>query len=55
MFKRFYPDEDVASAYEIPYDTLYQKGIRGVIFDIDNTLVPHDAPADGEPGVYLPI
>ena len=47
MFKRFYPDEDVASAYEIPYDTLYQKGIRGVIFDIDNTLGPHDAPADG--------
>lgn len=46
MFDRFYPDEDVASAYDIPYDALYQKGIRGVIFDVDNTLVPHDAPAD---------
>ena len=46
MFNRFYPDEDVASAYGIPYDALYKKGIRGVIFDVDNTLVPHDAPAD---------
>ena len=46
MFNRFYPDEDVASAYDIPYDALYKKGIRGVIFDVDNTLVPHDAPAD---------
>ena len=56
MFNRFYPDEDVASAYDIPYDALYKKGIRGVIFDVDNTLVPHDAPADerakgGKPGV----
>lgn len=46
MFERFYPDEDVASAYVVPYDTLYQEGIRGVIFDVDNTLVPHGAPAD---------
>lgn len=36
----------MASAYDIPYDALYKKGIRGVIFDVDNTLVPHDAPAD---------
>lgn len=46
MFEKFYPDEDVASAYVIPYDILFEKGIRGVIFDIDNTLVPHGAPAD---------
>ena len=46
MFNRFYPDEDVASAYDIPYDALYKEGVRGVIFDVDNTLVPHDAPAD---------
>ena len=25
---------------------LYERGIRGVIFDVDNTLVPHGAPAD---------
>lgn len=31
MFNRFYPDEDVASAYDIPYDALYREGVRGVI------------------------
>ena len=25
---------------------MYEEGYRGVIFDIDNTLVPHGAPAD---------
>lgn len=42
----FYPDEYVPSAYRIDYEKLYQSGIRGLIFDIDNTLVPHGAPAD---------
>lgn len=46
MFQRFYPDSYVDSAYEIDYEALYGKGYRGVIFDIDNTLVPHGAPAD---------
>lgn len=34
------------STYEIDFDGLYEKGYRGIIFDIDNTLVPHGAPAD---------
>ena len=46
MFRRFFPDEYVASAYVIPFEKLYEEGYRGVIFDIDNTLVPHGAPAD---------
>lgn len=46
MLQRFYPDNEVDSAYEIDYQALYRKGYRGVIFDIDNTLVPHGAPAD---------
>jgi len=46
MLQRFYPDHYVDSAYEIDYEGLYRKGYRGVIFDIDNTLVPHGAPAD---------
>ena len=46
LLKRFYPDEYLDSAYEIDYETLYEQGYRGVIFDIDNTLVPHGAPAD---------
>ena len=47
MFEMFFPDEYVASTYVIPFEKLYEEGYRGVIFDIDNTLVPHGAPADG--------
>ena len=42
----FYPDDWLDSAYEIDYAWYYEKGYRGIIFDIDNTLVPHGAPAD---------
>lgn len=41
MFKIFYPHEYVESVFSIDYEKLYQKGYRAVIFDIDNTLVPH--------------
>lgn len=46
MFETFFPDEYVASTYVIPFEKLYEEGYRGIIFDIDNTLVPHGAPAD---------
>lgn len=46
MFECFFPDDYMESTYEIPFEELYEKGYRGVIFDIDNTLVPHGAPAD---------
>ncbi len=46
MLQCFYPDEYRKSAYDIDYDKYYQDGYRGVIFDIDNTLVMHGAPAD---------
>lgn len=46
MLKTFYPDDYIASTYVIPFEELYKKGYRGLIFDIDNTLVPHGAPAD---------
>ena len=46
MLERFYPDYEAESAYEIDYQGLYQMGCRGIIFDIDNTLVPPGAPAD---------
>lgn len=45
MFQQFYPREDYASTYEIPFEMYYQKGYRGVLFDVDNTLVEHDQPA----------
>lgn len=41
-----WPERETKSAYGIPYERLYNDGIRGVIFDIDNTLVLPDAPAD---------
>lgn len=46
MFDMFFPDRYVASTYVIDYEKLYEEGFRGLIFDIDNTLVPHGAPAD---------
>lgn len=46
MFQRFYPKHYVDSTYEIPFEQLYEQGFRGILFDIDNTLVPHGAPAD---------
>ena len=46
MFKYFYPDEYVDSSYELDYQAFYNAGYRAVLFDIDNTLVPHGAPAD---------
>ena len=46
MFDMFFPDRYVASTYVIDFDKLYGEGYRGLIFDIDNTLVPHGAPAD---------
>ena len=41
MFKYFYPYEYVDSVFCINYNELYKKGYRGIIFDIDNTLVHH--------------
>lgn len=44
MFKRFYPDIYIDSAYDIDFKGMYNAGYRGIIFDIDNTLVEHGAP-----------
>lgn len=46
MLERFYPDHEKDSVYKLDFEGLYVKGCRGIIFDIDNTLVPHGAPAD---------
>ncbi|MGN0506846.1 MAG: YqeG family HAD IIIA-type phosphatase [Lachnospiraceae bacterium] len=46
MSNFLYPSHYLPSAYEIPYEELYAKGKRALIFDIDNTLVKHGAPAD---------
>ena len=46
MFTKFYPAHRANSSYSIDYQRLYDSGVRGLIFDIDNTLVMHGAPAD---------
>lgn len=45
-FKSFYPDEYLENAYDIDYEGMYRSGYRGIIYDIDNTLVMHGYPAD---------
>ena len=42
----FWPERVAKSAFAIPYEQLYEEGIRGIVFDIDNTLTLPDAPAD---------
>ena len=46
MLEKFYPDVYLDSTYAIDFKDWYDKGYRAVLFDIDNTLVPHGAPAD---------
>ena len=46
MFEKLYPTEYASSTYSIDFKALYDKGFRGIIFDIDNTLVCHGKPAD---------
>ena len=44
MLERFFPDACYPSVFEVPFDTLYGEGIRGLVIDIDNTLAPYDVP-----------
>ncbi len=43
---KLFPNAWEESTYAIDYKNLYEKGYRGLIFDIDNTLVNDCAPAD---------
>jgi len=42
MIQNLIPDYIYNSIYDIPVELFEMRGIRGVIFDIDNTLVPYD-------------
>ena len=46
MLECLYPKVYLDSTYEIDFEQYYQDGYRAIIFDIDNTLVSHGAPAD---------
>ena len=41
-----YPNEWVGSTFDIDFHKYYEEGYRGIIFDIDNTLVPHGKMGD---------
>ncbi len=42
MFKRFYPDKMADDVFRLDEEFYKCNGIKGVIFDIDNTLVTHE-------------
>ncbi|RBW70644.1 YqeG family HAD IIIA-type phosphatase [Bacillus taeanensis] len=44
LLKKFLPDEHVKSVFEIDADLLLKRGIKGIITDLDNTLVEWDRP-----------
>lgn len=44
MLKQFLPDEHVKSVLDITPDQLKDKGMKGIITDLDNTLVEWDRP-----------
>ena len=46
FFNKFFPKKVVRSTYSINFKKYYKNGYRGVLFDIDNTLVPHGEAAD---------
>ena len=48
MLKKYYAYEYVESVFSIDYNKLYQKGYKGIIFDLDNTLVGHGKPSTPE-------
>lgn len=41
-FTKWYPHLYIDSIYDLPIEKLQNLGIRGLIFDIDNTIVPFD-------------
>ncbi|WP_059052040.1 YqeG family HAD IIIA-type phosphatase [Paenibacillus senegalimassiliensis] len=44
MFEKFLPDMRVDSVFDIDLEELYAQGYRGIITDLDNTLVGAKAP-----------
>lgn len=51
--KNFYPNCYFDKKEDIPIETYYNMGYRGILFDIDNTLVPHDEPVDEAARVFV--
>jgi len=43
LYRIFCPDRVVESLYDIDFDELQDQGVRGIIFDLDNTIIPWDS------------
>ncbi len=52
---RIFPYAMSKSAYDIDYRYLWSRGYRGIIFDIDNTLVEHNEPANNRAVKFFEI
>lgn len=46
MGRKLFPDDYISTVYDVDFSVLAQEGYSAILFDVDNTLVPHDAPAD---------
>ncbi len=53
MKRLLYPAAYAESPYTLDYERLYERGFRGILFDIDNTLVPHGADTTPEADALL--
>lgn len=53
MFADFTPDFEFESVYDVDFDKFLTHGKKGIIFDIDNTLVAHDAPCNEKSDALL--
>lgn len=42
MWKELKPKRYIHSIFKIDFERLYKEGFRGIIFDLDNTIVPWD-------------
>jgi HAD superfamily phosphatase (TIGR01668 family) len=48
LFKCFWPDEYAESIFDIDYESLYNRGVRALVFDIDNTIEGYGSPVPSE-------
>ena len=53
MFEKLRPSMRAESIFGCDFDSAYAAGYRGLILDIDNTLVPHNAPIDERSRAFL--
>ncbi len=44
MYSLLYPDMFISSLFHLEPELLLQRGIKNILFDLDNTIVPRDKP-----------